>query len=80
MQLLSWKIEKKLTATGAREYSLAEVVSATENFKTVIGRGGFGPVFYGRFPDGKEVAVKELDNSSCQGQAEFFNEVTHNIH
>lgn len=61
--------------TGAREYSLAEVLSATENYKKQIGRGGFGPVFYGRFPDGKEVAVKELDQTSRQGQSEFFNEV-----
>ncbi|KAH9536312.1 hypothetical protein CY35_17G100600 [Sphagnum magellanicum] len=60
---------------GAKPYSLAEVVVATNNFKTMIGKGKFGPVYYGKLEDGQDVAIKELDVKSTQGQFEFFNEV-----
>jgi hypothetical protein len=60
---------------GAKTYSLAEVVVATNNFKTMIGKGGFGPVYYGKLEDGQDVAIKELDVKSTQGPSEFFNEV-----
>jgi hypothetical protein len=60
---------------GAKPYSLPEIVAATQNFEKVIGRGGFGPVYYGKLQDGQEVAVKVLDVASRQGSTEFFNEV-----
>ena len=60
---------------GAQAYSYQEVVAATENFKKEIGRGGFGPVFYGKLGKGQEVAIKVLDIASRQGSTEFFNEV-----
>ncbi len=60
---------------GAKAYSYQEVVAATENFKKEIGRGGFGPVFYGKLSKGQEVAIKVLDIASRQGSTEFFNEV-----
>jgi hypothetical protein len=41
----------------------------------MIGKGGFGPVYYGKLEDGQDVAIKELDVKSTQGQFEFFNEV-----
>ncbi|KAJ9686788.1 hypothetical protein PVL29_015575 [Vitis rotundifolia] len=40
-----------------------------------LGQGGFGPVYKGKFPDGKEVAVKRLSSASGQGLVEFKNEV-----
>lgn len=61
--------------TGARKFSPDEIVAATANYKKVIGRGGFGPVYYGRLTDGREVAVKVLDKESRQGETEFLNEV-----
>jgi hypothetical protein len=61
---------------GANPYSLAEVTIATDNFKIQIGKGGFGPVYYGKLEDGREVAVKILDVKSSQGPSEFFNEVS----
>ncbi|CAM6043068.1 unnamed protein product [Sphagnum compactum] len=64
----------KSTHRGAKPYSLDEVV-ATNNFKTIIGKGGFGPVYYGKLEDGQDVAIKELDVKSTQGPSEFFNEV-----
>ncbi|CAK9869262.1 unnamed protein product [Sphagnum jensenii] len=60
---------------GGNPYSLAEVVIATNNFKIQIGKGGFGPVYYGKLEDGQEVAIKILDVKSSQGPFEFFNEV-----
>jgi hypothetical protein len=51
------------------------LVAASENFKTQIGKGGFGPVFYGKLVDGQEVAIKVLESKSHQGSTEFFNEV-----
>ncbi|CAK9212196.1 unnamed protein product [Sphagnum troendelagicum] len=59
----------------ANPYSLAQVTIATENFKIQIGKGGFGPMYYGKFEDGKEVAIKVLDIKSSQGPSKFFNEV-----
>jgi hypothetical protein len=41
----------------------------------MIGKGGFGPVYYGKLEDGQDVAIKELDVKSTQGPSEFFNEV-----
>ncbi|CAK9869313.1 unnamed protein product, partial [Sphagnum jensenii] len=65
----------KAALTGANPYSLAEVAIATNNFKIQIGKGGFGPVYYGKLEDGQEVAIKVLDVKSTQGPSEFFNEV-----
>jgi hypothetical protein len=63
---------------GAKTYSLAEVVVATNNFKTMIGKGGFGPVYYGKLEDGKDVAIKELDVKSTQGPSEFNHNWSYN--
>ncbi|CAM6009857.1 unnamed protein product [Sphagnum balticum] len=60
---------------GANPYSLAEITIATDNFKIQIGKGGFGPVYYGKLENGQEVAIKVLDVKSSQGPFEFFNEV-----
>ncbi|CAM6066110.1 unnamed protein product [Sphagnum tenellum] len=65
----------KAAHAGANPYSLAEVTIATNNFKIQIGKGGFGPVYYGKLEDGQEVAIKILDAKSSQGPSEFFNEV-----
>jgi len=61
---------------GANPYSLAEVAIATNNFKIQIGKGGFGPMYYGKLENGQEVAIKVLDVKSSQGPSEFFNEVS----
>jgi hypothetical protein len=65
----------KSSHQGAKPYSLDEVIVATNNFKTMIGKGGFGNVYYGKLEDGQEVAIKVLDVKSTQGPSEFFNEV-----
>jgi hypothetical protein len=65
----------KIDHIGAKFYSVAEVIVASDNFKTMIGKGGFGHVYYGKLEDGQEVAIKVLDVKSTQGPSEFFNEV-----
>jgi serine/threonine protein kinase len=41
----------------------------------MIGKGGFGHVYYGKLEDGQEVAIKVLDVKSTQRPSKFFNEV-----
>lgn len=41
----------------------------------MLGKGGFGPVYYGKLQDGQEVAVKVSSKVSAQGSREFINEV-----
>ncbi|XP_023730383.2 G-type lectin S-receptor-like serine/threonine-protein kinase At4g27290 isoform X1 [Lactuca sativa] len=57
--------------------NLSEIAKATHNFSfdNKLGEGGYGPVYKGVLPDGKEVAVKRLSKTSNQGLDEFKNEV-----
>ncbi|XP_059661521.1 cysteine-rich receptor-like protein kinase 15 isoform X2 [Cornus florida] len=58
-------------------FDLATINVATDDFSdsNKLGQGGFGPVYKGILPDGKEIAVKRLSSSSEQGSDEFTNEV-----
>ncbi|XP_024994871.1 probable LRR receptor-like serine/threonine-protein kinase At1g67720 isoform X2 [Cynara cardunculus var. scolymus] len=55
--------------------SLAELEAATSGFSKKIGKGSFGPVYYGKMKDGKEVAVKMMADSSSHGAQQFVTEV-----
>ncbi|XP_022941090.1 G-type lectin S-receptor-like serine/threonine-protein kinase At4g27290 [Cucurbita moschata] len=58
-------------------YDLSTISHSTDNFSNSnkLGEGGFGAVFWGRLPNGQEIAVKRLSNQSRQGMDEFMNEV-----
>lgn len=56
-------------------FSLAEIEAATSGFSKKIGKGSFGPVYYGKMKDGKEVAVKMMADSSSHGTQQFVTEV-----
>ncbi|WJZ99563.1 hypothetical protein VitviT2T_018007 [Vitis vinifera] len=58
-------------------FDLKDILAATDNFldSHKLGQGGFGPVYKGKFPDGKEAAVKRLSSASRQSLVEFKNEV-----
>ncbi|OWM91357.1 hypothetical protein CDL15_Pgr000301 [Punica granatum] len=53
------------------------ISQATNDFSysNKIGEGGFGPVYKGQLPNGQEIAVKRLSETSRQGLNEFKNEV-----
>ncbi|KAL8520064.1 hypothetical protein ACS0TY_010846 [Phlomoides rotata] len=54
---------------------LPDIEEATDSFSRKIGKGSFGPVYYGKMKDGKEVAVKTMADSSSHGTKQFFTEV-----
>ncbi|XP_020541019.2 cysteine-rich receptor-like protein kinase 15 [Jatropha curcas] len=58
-------------------FDLAIIEAATDNFSgsNKLGQGGFGTVYKGVLPDGKEIAVKRLSKKSWQGLEEFKNEI-----
>ncbi|PNX78422.1 cysteine-rich receptor-like protein kinase [Trifolium pratense] len=54
------------------------VIQQATNYFSIsskLGEGGFGPVYKGTLPDGTEIAVKRLADTSDQGSEEFKNEV-----
>lgn len=57
------------------KFTYAQVMFATKNNHKMLGKGGFGPVYYGKLQDGQEVAVKVSSKVSAQGSREFINEV-----
>ncbi|CAN8235686.1 unnamed protein product [Cochlearia groenlandica] len=67
---------EKIAALEQKVFSFQTLVSATKDFHHThkLGEGGFGPVFKGRLPDGRDIAVKKLAQASRQGKNEFVNE------
>ncbi|KAJ7948957.1 putative Receptor protein kinase, partial [Quillaja saponaria] len=61
-----------------RVFSYSSIMEATSNLslENKLGEGGFGPVYKGKLPNGKEIAVKRLSRRSGQGVIEFKNELT----
>ncbi|KAH1036016.1 hypothetical protein GYH30_055805 [Glycine max] len=59
------------------QFGLVTIEAATNKFsyEKRIGEGGFGVVYKGVLPDGREIAVKKLSKSSGQGANEFKNEI-----
>ncbi|KAM0957373.1 hypothetical protein TB1_024861 [Malus domestica] len=58
-------------------YDFESILVATDNFsiENKLGQGGFGPVYWGKLAEGKEIAVKRLSSTSGQGVVEFKNEM-----
>ncbi|XP_062013392.1 cysteine-rich receptor-like protein kinase 10 isoform X2 [Rosa rugosa] len=66
-----------LTSEELPFVDVATIKIATDDFSdsNKLGQGGFGTVYKGVLPDGREVAVKRLSRKSWQGLEEFKNEV-----
>ncbi|XP_057961533.1 proline-rich receptor-like protein kinase PERK9 [Malania oleifera] len=58
-------------------FEYEELVKATNGFsdQNLLGEGGFGSVYRGCLPDGREIAVKQLKVGGGQGEREFKAEV-----
>ena len=58
-------------------FTYADILTATCNFSDsrIIGKGGFGTVYRGVLPDGREVAVKKLQRDGIEGEKEFRSEM-----
>lgn len=63
-------------------FDYEELQTATENFKTKIGTGGFGTVYKGKLADKTLVAVKRITNIGIRGKKDFCTEIAviGNIH
>ncbi|XVE72315.1 hypothetical protein DITRI_Ditri11bG0029500 [Diplodiscus trichospermus] len=67
-----------LEGKRCKHFSLAEILTATNNFDDalIIGRGGFGNVYKGQIQGIQcEVAIKRLNSNSHQGESEFWAEI-----
>ncbi|CAI8605045.1 unnamed protein product [Vicia faba] len=62
---------------GVPLFSYDELRKATNNFDHTkeLGDGGFGTVYFGKLPDGREVAVKRLYEHNYRRVEQFMNEV-----
>ncbi|XP_006654890.1 proline-rich receptor-like protein kinase PERK8 [Oryza brachyantha] len=62
---------------NSRFFTYEELYQITDGFSAqkLLGEGGFGSVYKGHLPDGKEVAVKQLKDGGGQGEREFQAEV-----
>jgi hypothetical protein len=60
-----------------RRFTYAELKLITNNFQSIIGKGGFGIVYHGVLENGNEVAVKVLVETSIAESTDFLPEVYH---
>nr|KAJ0205034.1 hypothetical protein LSAT_V11C500271400 [Lactuca sativa] len=62
---------------GMSSFTYDDMATATHGFdrSLLLGEGGFGYVYKGVLPNGKEIAVKSLKANSGQGEREFQAEV-----
>ncbi|KAJ4971615.1 hypothetical protein NE237_004714 [Protea cynaroides] len=67
--------EFSLASRSIQAFTLECIKTATRNYKTLLGEGGFGSVYHGTLSDGQEVAVKVRSATSTQGSSEFDNEL-----
>jgi len=71
----SISVKDELLKSTNQVFSYSEILRITDNFTTMIGKGGFGKVYLGALECGKRVAVKILSSLSAQGYKEFQSEV-----
>ena len=60
-----------------RRFTYAELKLITNDFQSIIGKGGFGIVYHGILENGDEVAVKVLMETSIAESTDFLPEVLH---
>ncbi|KAM3701582.1 hypothetical protein ACJW31_05G184900 [Castanea mollissima] len=75
--VLSYHDANEITNVESLQFDFETIEAATNKFSddNILGEGGFGKVYKGVLPEGKEVAVKRFSMKSLQGLEEFKNEV-----
>ncbi|KAK3119336.1 hypothetical protein QOZ80_9BG0718260 [Eleusine coracana subsp. coracana] len=58
-------------------FSFSQILDATNNLSqmNLLGIGGFGSVYKGKLPSGRDIAVKRHSKSSFQGPEQFRTEI-----
>ncbi|KAJ7946063.1 Receptor-like protein kinase [Quillaja saponaria] len=72
--LTIWKFWKG-PSSMFQKFNYREIKKATDNFKTIIGQGGFGTVYKAHFSDDLVAAVKRMNKVSEQGNGEFCRQI-----
>ncbi|CAL4901937.1 unnamed protein product [Urochloa decumbens] len=84
---MSWECGSKRTSTiesflqkheaqYPKRYTYSEVKRMTKSFACKLGKGGFGTVYKGNLPNGRDIAVKLLKESKDKDDGqEFMNEI-----
>jgi serine/threonine protein kinase len=67
-------IQRYNLSVPIQQYRYAEVKRMTNSFRDKLGQGGYGVVYKASLPDGRQVAVKIINESKGNGE-EFINEV-----
>ncbi|XP_039835127.1 PR5-like receptor kinase [Panicum virgatum] len=65
---------KRQETSYPKRYTYSELRRMTKSFAHKLGQGGYGAVYKGNLPDGREIAVKILKDTEGDGE-EFINEV-----
>ncbi|KAJ8464782.1 hypothetical protein OPV22_027334 [Ensete ventricosum] len=68
-------MEEKPVGVDGHRFTDEELKNITNDFGRVLGKGGFGTVYYGRLPDGTEVAVK-ISSRYTTGEAMVWSSVS----
>ncbi|CAH9092693.1 unnamed protein product [Cuscuta europaea] len=63
----------KVIRLDKTSFTHSDILKATGSFSDdrIVGQGGFGTVYRGVLPDGREVAVKKLQREGVEGEREF---------
>ena len=75
MQSSDGRSSQQAIMTKNRRFTYSEVMTMTNNFQRVLGKGGFGIVYHGVVNGTEQVADKILSHSSSQGYKQFKAEV-----
>lgn len=70
---LTGGVNVKVIRLDTRVFTHTDILKATSNFSEdrIVGKGGYGTVYRGVLPDGREVAVKKLQSDGVEGEKEF---------
>ncbi|KAL7605573.1 probable leucine-rich repeat receptor-like serine/threonine-protein kinase At3g14840 [Lactuca sativa] len=74
---LRWERDLRGFNLQTYQFTYRQIRAATRNFSASnkLGQGGFGAVYRGTLSDGTIIAVKQLSQTSNQGNREFVNEI-----